>query len=402
MNKGRTFLFLQGPPGPMFRLLATAMRKAGADVHRINLNAGDRHDWGEGGTDYRGDFSGWATFLDRFLRRHAITDLLLFGDCRPYHIAARGIANLRGIDVHVLEEGYIRPDWMTLEPEGVNGRSMLPRDIQWYRDIAATLPPEKRLPGITASFRRRVRDSYWYYHHVFFGRWRFPHFRNHRSPSVPVEAIGWCVKYLLRGRRRRATERALVTIGDKRFFVFPMQLSGDYQIRAHSPFQDMKSATRYVLESFAAYAPADVHLLVKAHPLDCSLHSWRRFVMRLARDLGVGDRVRYLDGGDLDALAQRGEGMVCVNSTSATLALLHDKPVCTLGDAVYAMPGLTHQGHIDGFWTAPQPPAPGAYAAYRRVLVDRILVRGGLASMSAVRTLNREILKRFGLPASKL
>ena len=93
---------------------------------------------------------------------------------------------------------------------------------------------------------------------------------------------------------------------------------------------------------------------------------------------------------------------MCVNSTSATLALLYDRAVCTLGDAVYAMPGLTHQGHIDGFWTAPQPPAPGAYAAYRRVLVDRILVRGGLASMSAVRTLNREILKRFGLSPSKL
>ena len=381
----------------MFRLLADEMRQVGAAVHRININAGDRYDWGVGGTDYRGDFSNWASFLDGFLRMHGITDVLLFGDCRPYHHAARGVAMMRGIDVHVLEEGYIRPDWMTLEPEGVNGRSTLPRDIQWYRSIAATLPPDEALPTITASFRRRVRDSYWYYHHVFFGRWRYPHFRNHRSPSIFVEAVGWCLKYALRSRRARAADRTLAKIDGERFFVFPMQLSGDYQIRAHSPFPDMRSASRYVIESFAAHAPAGVRLLVKAHPLDCSLRSWRAFTDRLAAQLNVGDRVHFIDGGDLDALAQDAEGMVCVNSTSATLALLHGRPVCTLGEAVYAMPGLTHQGHIDKFWTVPQAPEPGAYRAFRRVLIDRILVRGGLASHSAVETLNKAILERFGL-----
>ena len=76
--------------------------------------------------------------------------------------------------------------------------------------------------------------------------------------------------------------------------------------------------------------------------------------------------------------------MVCVNSTSATLALAAGSPVCTLGEAIYNIPGLTFARHLDEFWTDPAPPEPGLYGAFRRVLVDRCLVRGGLASKSAV------------------
>ena len=79
--------------------------------------------------------------------------------------------------------------------------------------------------------------------------------------------------------------------------------------------------------------------------------------------------------------------MVCVNSTSATLALAAGSPVCALGEAIYNMPGLTFTGHVDEFWGNPVPPEPGLYGAFRRVLVDRCLVRGGLASESAVATL---------------
>ena len=87
---------------------------------------------------------------------------------------------------------------------------------------------------------------------------------------------------------------------------------------------------------------------------------------------------------------------VCTrNSTSATLALAKDTPVCTIGEAIYDMPGLTHQGHLDSFWTRPMPPEPGLYAAFRRVLVDRCLVRGGLASESAVATLVEGMVARL-------
>ena len=400
MKDERAFVFLQGPPGPLFRRLGAAIAATGIRVYRINLSGGDRYDWPEGAIDFRGRFSEWPVFFDKFLRDHRITDLVLFGDCRPYHVSAHGMASLRRIRTHVLEEGYLRPHWMTLELDGVNARSKLSRVKTWFRQEAMRLPPEPVLPPITASFARRVRDSYWHYHHVFDGRIRYPHYRSHRPDSILLECFGWVWKFARSDRRERAAAAALQAIAGKPLFLLPLQLSGDYQIRAHSPFPDMRSAASYVIESFAAHAASDAHLLLKAHPLDPSFYDWRRFVRRHARRLGLDGRLHFIDGGDLDEIVKLANGLVCVNSTSATLALAADTPVCTIGEAIYDIPGLTHQDHLDRFWAAPTPPESGLYTAFRRVLVDRCLVRGGLASESAVATLIESMLDRLDVNRS--
>jgi capsular polysaccharide export protein len=105
----RRFLFLQGPPGPFFWLLAQELEQRGHPVFRINFNGGDRRDWPGEAVNYRGSRTNWNRYIDRFIRDNKITDILLFGDCRPLHMAAHGMAKLRGINIHVFEEGYIRP-----------------------------------------------------------------------------------------------------------------------------------------------------------------------------------------------------------------------------------------------------------------------------------------------------
>jgi len=392
----RAFLFLQGPPGPLLYDLAIAMRERGMKVERINICAGDRVDWPEQATNFRGRFRDWPVFFDNFLREHQITDILLFGDCRPYHVSARGVAALRGVRTYVLEEGYLRPHWMTLELDGVNGHSRLARNKEWLIEQAKGLPPEPFLPPITASFRRRVRDTARHYIAVHAGKLAYPFYRTHRPGSAIMEGIGWGWKYLVRGLREQQTEEVLDGLEGKPYFLFPLQLSGDYQIRSHSPFPDMRAAASYVMESFARHAPDEAHLLIKAHPFDTSLFNWRRFIDRRARRLGIRERVHFIDGGYLEDLAANTAGMVCVNSTSATLALAAGSPVCTLGEAIYKVPGLTYPHHLDEFWMDPMPPEPGLYGSFRRVLVDRCLVRGGIASESAVQMLIKSMLERLG------
>jgi capsular polysaccharide export protein len=392
----RAFLFLQGPPGPFLHQLAIAMRGRGMKVERINICAGDKVDWPEPATDFRGRFRNWPSFFDNFLREHQITDILMFGDCRPYHSSARRIAALRGVRTHVVEEGYLRPHWMTLELDGVNGYSRLARDKDWFVEQAKVMAPEPFMPPITADFRRRVRDAARHYIAVHAGRFAYPFYRTHRPGSALLEALGWGWKYVVRRVRERQTTEVLGSLRGRPFFLLPLQLSGDYQIRNHSPFPDMRAATAYVMESFARHASEDAHLLVKAHPFDTSLLNWRRYIRRRGLRLGIADRVHFIDGGDLQQLAADTAGMVCVNSTSATLALAAGRPVCTLGDAIYNIPGLTFQRHLDEFWMNPTPPEPGLYGAFRRVLVDRCLVRGGLASESAVQTLINSMLDRLG------
>lgn len=394
-NSRREFLFLQGPPGPFFRELGAALAEHGCGVHRINLSGGDRYDWHEGATNYRGRTRNWPMFLDRYLRAHGITDLVLFGDCRPMHQAALRMAQLRGVHIHVYEEGYIRPDWMTLERDGVNGHSPMERDPAAILAEARSLPPIPQLPPITAEFKRRARDSYWHYHHVVTGRLLFPFYRTHRQGSIILDGIGWLWRLSLRGRRQRQAVETLAAIAGRDFFVFPLQLTGDYQIRHHSPFGSMHVAVDYVLESFARFAPPETILLVKEHPLDSGYTNWRALLMDKARRLGIHGRVYHIDGGELDDLSAAAKGMVCVNSTSATLALEAGTPVAVLGDAIYDIKGITHGGGLDSFWAHPTPPDAELYAAFKRVLHAKCLVRGGLASASATAILVRNSVKRL-------
>jgi capsular polysaccharide export protein len=137
---------------------------------------------------------------------------------------------------------------------------------------------------------------------------------------------------------------------------------------------------RFVLKSFARHAPVDVSLVIKRHPLDPGLVPWERETRRLAAQYGVADRVFYLADWDIAEIVHHSIGVVTVNSTVGTLALNDGKPVTVLGHAVYKVPGIVHHGPLDAFWSAPQPPSLPLYAAFRQVLLNKCLIRGGLLS----------------------
>ena len=88
-------------------------------MYRVNFNGGDQAFWRlPGAVDFCGREHEWPEFLDRLIVDKAISDLILFGDCRPLHRAAIRVAEVRAIRVHVVEEGYMRPDWVTFDAEG--------------------------------------------------------------------------------------------------------------------------------------------------------------------------------------------------------------------------------------------------------------------------------------------
>ena len=401
-DTNRTFLFLQGPPGPFFRELALALAARGARTHRINLNGGDAHDWAEpvGGVapmDYRGRAIHWPAFIERVLREHTITDLVLFGDCRPMHMVAHRMARLLDVRVHVFEEGYIRPNWLTLERDGVNGHSALPRDADSIRAAARGLPMPPELPPIGAVLGRRVSNTWAYFRHMVWGAagLRYPFYRSYRPGSIVLEGFGWCWWQIIRRRRAKETETGLAALKGQNYFLLPLQLTSDFQIRVHSPFASMRQAADYIIASFAAHAPADTLLVLKDHPLDFGWFSWRRYTRAMARRHGIEGRIVHLPGGDLKTLADASKGVVVVNSTSATFALASGVPVAALGTAVYAIPGLVHSGPLDGFWANPSPPDASLWDAFCRVLHRRCLVRGGLSSESAMRILIANALPRL-------
>ena len=394
-DRRKSFLFLQGPPGPFFSRLGAALQENGHKVCRVNFNGGDRLAWDGDAVDYRGSLAGWPPFFQRIVMEHKITDLVLFGDCRPLHRSAHILAKRNTLRIHVFEEGYIRPDWVTLELDGVNGNSTLSRDPDWYLAEAVDLPPLPTYPPVASGFERRAREAFDYYAAAVFQTWRFPHYRSHRPQNAVLEGAGWIRRFCTKGHAERRSQAVKAVVDDRPYFVFPLQLNSDHQIRIHSPFGNMRVAINFVLDSFARAAPEDMLLVVKLHPLDNGLINWRRLTLRAAQRLGIAERVLFLEEGDIAEIVSGAEGVVTINSTTGTLSVGARVPTIVLGQAVYDVAGITHQGPLDGFWPAPTPPDPQIWDAFCRVLLDRCLIRGGFLSEEGLQLLIEGSVKRL-------
>jgi capsular polysaccharide export protein len=382
----RCYLFLQGPHGLFFPRLGEALREAGHRVHRINLNGGDRATWPEG-VSYRGGPRAWPGFVANFCARHMVSDLVLFGDCRPKHIAAIAAARRAGVRIHVFEEGYIRPDWVTLERDGVNGYSQLPRDPDTYVALARSLPPVPPHLPVHSKAGLRGWGAFFYFAQVTLHYWRFPLHRTHRPRDPLWEGLTFIRRFAMRDAEIAHADRVIARLADVPYMLFPLQLDSDYQIRVHSPFANLHEAIAQIIASFAHHAPPELRLVIKEHPLEGGLISWARVVAGVARRHGVSDRIDFIQQGDVTTLVQGAKGVVTVNSTTGTLALAEAIPVVVLGTAVYDIPGITHQDGLDSFWTKPQPPCPAIYDAFYRVLVDRCLIDGAFQSDEGINRL---------------
>lgn len=371
-----------------FRQLGQAMTVRGHSVRRITFNGGDLAFWPGGeGAHYRGSLTNFADFLAPRVDAWGVTDIILFGDCRPLHRSAIDVAKRHGVVVHVVEEGYLRPNWVTVEAEGVNGHSALPKDPDWYIEAAKATPAWTGGEPVTSFFGRRAFEDVAYNVASVALSPLYPGYRTHRPWHPFVEYAGWLKQLVGKKAKAADAQRAIDALlaGPAPYFVHPLQLDCDSQIRHHSTFRRIAPALEHVMASFATGAPTNARLVVKEHPLDNGLQDWRRLAMTLAAKYGLQDRLVYIAGGNLETLLQASAGCVTVNSTVGFLALSFAKPVITLGEAIYDMPQLTFQGDLDAFWTKGKPGRADLFDAFRRVVADRTQVNGGFFSEDALR-----------------
>lgn len=380
----RVFLFLQGPSSPIFAKIADRLEAQGHRCLRINLNPGDQVFWRrQGGYNYRGrGGKDWHHHAASFMSRHGVTDLVLLGEERPYHQVAIEAARDRDVEVSIVEMGYLRPDWLTLERDGMSSNSHFPVDPRQIVDAARTLSEPDWTRRYTQSFVAEAGYDLLYNLPNVFLWFLFPHYRRHALFHPLAEYAGWVMR-LSGGKKRNMAATALIRnllVGDTQFFVFPLQLQTDFQLRAHSPYNDQREAISQILTSFANHAPRTAHLVVKIHPLDNGLINWRAYIEDFASSLDIRQRVQFLDGGDLNALLDKAGGTVTVNSTVGLQALQLGKPVKVLGAAVFDIVGLSDQAELDQFWSNPTPPKEPMRTAFFRLLAATIQVRGNFYS----------------------
>lgn len=393
----RRFLFLQGPHGPWFHRLGQHLRAAGAEVWRVGFNLGDRIFWpGPGYIGFKDSHDHWPTRCAELMSGHQITDLVLYGDTRPIHAKAAELAHARGITVHVFEEGYLRPYWVTYERGGSNGNSRL-MSMTLAEMETALARIDQDLPDTPATWGDMRQHMFWgaiYHGCVALGGWAYRNFRPHRALTVVQEFRLYLKRFFLmplhRLERRLATRR--IRRGGFPYHLAILQLEHDASFRDHSPFSSMTEFLGLVVDGFAKGAPRHHHLVFKAHPLEDGRVPLQTEIRRLAVQYGLQSRVHFVRGGKLAELLNDARSAVTVNSTAGQQALWRGLPLRCFGTAVYAQPEFVSTQPIEAFFSAPDRPDSRAYRKYRQYLLETSQIVGGYYSSHGRRALLRQVV----------
>lgn len=375
---GKRVLLLQGPIGPFFARLACDLKSAGAEVHKINFNGGDWLFYPCGARSYRGRMEDWPAFFERMLDSLQIDVVFLFGDCRPIHRAAHEIAHDRGVEIGVFEEGYVRPDYITLERYGVNGHSQIPQNPDFYLEYEPLNIPKAMPVGNT--FPACVLWAMLYYLACALF-WPGYMFYQHHRPLTILEGLPW-LRGLVRKRiyalREKGIQQKLASTYSKRFFLVPLQVHNDAQILVHSPFDTVACFIRETVASFARHAPKDTLLVIKHHPMDRGYHDYSGLIAYLGKEYAIAERLCYIHDQHLPTLLNHARGVVVVNSTVGLSALHHKAPLKVCGNALYDIPGLTFQGSLDAFWQQAHAHTihQALYQRFRSYLIERTQLNG--------------------------
>lgn len=398
---GKVYLFLQGPHGPFFHQLSRVLKTAGAEVLKVGFNRGDQAFWKDRSSyvPYFGKPEDYADWIDAFLKKRGVTDIVLYGDTRPVNAEAITAARKSGITVHCFEEGYLRPYWVTYERGGVNGNSRL-CEMSIEEMCAALANRDLDLPDAPARWGDMRHHAYYgalYHGHILFRNGAYKNYRTHRDVSVLTE-FRYHFRRLL-SIPLHALQRIGATMRIRRdgyvYHLALLQLSHDASIQHHSTLRSMPEFIRLVIEKFSEGAPQHHHLVIKTHPFEDGRLPLHRITRDTAMEFGVSDRVHFVRGGKLAGLLNFARSVVTVNSTAAQQALWRGLPLKALGNSVYRKPEFVSEQPLDEFFADPWRPDARAYRDYRHYLLETSQIMGGFYSAKGRRRLIRGVIDRL-------
>lgn len=381
--KGKKILLLQGPMGYFFDRLDKHFVKYGAETFRIGLNAADAYFANKNHyTGYKGRPEEWDIFIEAYLIKYQIEILFLFGDCRFYQSQAIKVAKKIGVRVFVFEEGYIRPDFITLEENGVNGYSVLSKERSFYDVLNYNDESEchrKNIKKIGSTYTPMALQAIVYYIVADTLKFLYPYYQHHRVLSAPLEAF-YGIRNFIRKQFYRLSERNLlgkVVSYSLNYYFVPLQTHGDFQITRHSKYEDMEEFINEVLLSFASHAPKESCLFFKHHPMDRGKKNYTNFIMSQAKDLGCSERIIVCHDVHLPTLLKHARATITINSTVGLSSLYHKTPTLCMGNAFYDIKGLTSKGiSLDEFWHNHKEVESELFDKYRCYLIEKTQING--------------------------
>jgi len=371
-------VLLQGPIGSFFTDLSDWLTTKQIECFKVNFNAGDWRYYHSRPNiwHYRKKSTDFGAWLSEHIQQNQIDAIVCFGDCRFYHQQAHAVAQQLQIKFYVFEEGYIRPDYLTFEADGVNDFSNFKQLFLAENNQDAV---ELHRESSDNHYHLMLWSGFQYYLCWALLFWLYPFYRHHRGYN-PVQEFGYWFMAMLRRFKNSLVEPkrfdAFIQQHSKNYFIYTLQVHNDSQVRVHSDYTDIRDCIVEILHSFAQHANPAHHLVLKHHPMDRGYRQYAQLIQDVSAKLGVEDRVHYFCDIHLPTLLKHSLGLVTINSTTGIQALYHHIPVKTLGRSLYDLPGLTVQGDLDAFWCNPIPPDEAYFHLFREKLIEITQLNG--------------------------
>lgn len=402
-KSGPTILLLQGPVGPFFQKLQMRLIDNGFDTWRMTFNAGDRFFTARDTKTLSSDlllgpgFSGLhdLEFLTKF------DCVILFGCEKPIHRRAIKFLREHQIPVLCLEEGYIRPGYITLEQYGNNWRSP-------YAGVISPQPqnpPMKPMELARSSFFQMSVYAMIYFsiYSVFSNRKEKSFFHKKSRGRLHREIFFWVRNFWIRWSKHffyKRKFRRLTSTRNRKYFVVPFQVSDDAQLAPQSSRGwNNESLIEATISSFARSALKDTQLVFKIHPLDRGHTNYSKLIHRIASRHGINDRVELIDGCSMSALIKDSAGVITINSSSGFSAIFHGVPIAVLGRAYFSHPEIATEinqiDDLDAFWTMGRRAEPIRCRNYLNNTIANSLLPGDLYLKDGIAIAIGEVLEKL-------
>lgn len=249
---------------------------------------------------------GALRFFYHYITTHGIDLVCVWNGTLVPLAAATLVARKLGRKTLFFENGYL-PRTTTVDPCGVNNRgSLVGKSRDFY--AAVTMEPDKLRRLYQAPAAIRPLKTRWY-------------------------------QRLLKRKPQGSPEKVVLPA---RYVLLPFQVHDDTQVLLHSPvIKTMPDLARCVVDAVRRHNAAtgdDLWVVVKEHPSDFGRVDYSGLA-----DAYRGEKVLFLRYFPTPELIRQARGVVTINSSVGIEALLRHKPVFTLGNAFYNVPGVvTH------------------------------------------------------------
>lgn len=338
--------------------VALDLISTGKSVSKVLLHAGDWiYKWkGVKTVSFDSPIDLFEDWLRNYVESHKIDCLILYNQYRPYNQIGWDLAEKLDIECIVLELGLLRPDFCTIYTRELNHFDYLAS--RWESVIstgeAAEEPKKPAQLAVMNTPYKVAQFAFYYSFSRFMAKFarKYIHYKDQRSLSFSHHFIAG-IRNLLRfqGRdKQNRFSRIFSTLWSGDYYLVPLQVHSDSQIKERSNFTDMDGFIRFVAKSFLEHAPPKTKLIFKVHPMDRGYKDYGKLIKKLQAKSG-GHRIYYLDRLHLPTTLDHARGCVTINSTVGLSALIHGTPTITLGEAAYDLSGLSFNGELNAFWS---------------------------------------------------